>query len=129
MSKSVCCVFFLMFFSSMVSLLVVRSIQCRFVAIVALASVDPAHISAAYAYQCPVQNGNKAKVSKIELIGKIFENRTRIVSLADCSPSRSMRWSGVPSKSFKCVRIRFSSPCFDKCTPRMEYQCSNSVAE
>lgn len=58
MSTSVCvqCVFpsylFLLF---MVSLLVARSIQCRFVAIVALASDDPAHILAAYAYQCPVK--------------------------------------------------------------------------
>lgn len=60
---------------------------------------------------------------------KTFKIHTRIVSFAGSSPSSAMKLSGVPSKSFKCVRMRFSSPCFDKCTPRMEYQCSNSVAD
>lgn len=41
--------------SSMVSLLFAQSIPCRFVAIVALASGGPAHISVVYAYQCPVK--------------------------------------------------------------------------
>lgn len=46
---------------SMVSLLVARSIQCRFVAIAALASGGRARISAACACQCP---GNVNKIIK-----------------------------------------------------------------
>lgn len=54
---------------------------------------------------------------------------TKIVSLTGSSPSTIIKPSGVPSKSFKCVRIRFSSACLAKFRPRIEYQCSNSIGD
>lgn len=67
----VVCLFFSFlsnFSFSMVSLLVARSIQCRFVAIVAPASGGPAGISAAYVYQCPVQIETRTMHDKLKRI-------------------------------------------------------------
>lgn len=59
MSKKVVCLFH--FCISMVSLLIARSIQCRFVAILALASGGPVRISAVYAFQYSVRKESKRK--------------------------------------------------------------------
>lgn len=65
-----------------------------------------------------------------ENYGKIWKKMlTKMVSLAGFSSSKSISISGVPSKLFKCVRMRFSSPCLAKCRPSIEYQCSNSAGD
>lgn len=77
-----------------------------------------------------LQNKREKKFKKIETL---FENQsmdiTRMVSRCGSSSSTIIKPSGVPSKSSRCVRMRFSSLCFAKWAPSTEYQCSSSTGD
>lgn len=110
----------------------VVSIRCRFVASVVFVSIGPKWILTVCAFQFPGKWTMKNEIKKKKmcvLLLKMQRNITKMVSIFTLLWSLIIKSSGIPSKSSKCVRIRFSSQCFAKWTPSTEYQCSSSTGD